>query len=339
MINYFLISTITTLITLVLYVPFIGLLYRLKIQKDSDAGRTGLLGDKTPRFQQLHAHKQGTPTGGGVLVVLTTLCLYVLFAYSFGFLLSPRSILILLVFILFGLFGLYDDIRKVLPVKGAGIVHIPARTQLLMQAFLATLVANYGISYNLFILNLPGFGRIDNYWVLLALTVFTIIAMSNSYNIYDGVDGLGAGSMLVTIVSLIAIFGVTVRYPTDTLFLAILFGALLAYLFFNIPPARLFNGDAGTFSVGAVIALLMLLNNLLFIFPVLCFMYLADAGSSFLQMLSKKYLNRRIFYIAPIHHHFEHKGWSEAKVTMRFWLVNIFFSILALGLYLSFKGV
>jgi len=336
MFNIFFTVCAFALVTWGLYIPFIGLLYKLKMQKDEESGRTDILGKQATTFQKLHAHKKGTPIGGGILVMLVT-------AFGFYWLggMTPdlhlsKAKYLLLTYMVFGAFGLYDDVRKIIPNSKGKIMHMSAKLQLFVQLALASWLSYVGVKLDLFKISLPGVFDVSSFWVLFIVGVVVMFLLSNAYNIYDGLDGLGTGSMLITLVVMFIIFSYE-GLLTEKLFIGVFFGAALAHLYYNVNPARMFNGDAGTYSIGAVLAVLLLTTNLWYIFPVLCFMYLADAATSFMQMISRKYFGKKIFLVAPIHHHFEMLGWHETKVVFRFWVLHAFFSLLALGIFFAIR--
>lgn len=334
MINYYLIAIVVALVTFPSYIPFINLLYKLKLQKDEEKGRLGIIGDRLSKFQKLHAHKRGTPIGGGILVIIVTIVALVSFLRYFdsSYLSSVRVQLLLFSIILFGLFGFYDDLRKIIPNKNAEKMHLSAKVQMVLQILMGFSISLIGVKNGLISINIPGYIDITHPYLIVLISTLAIVYMVNAINITDGLDGLGAGAFFISALTLFSI----VSFMPEKLFLSILMGALIAYLYYNIYPARMFNGDTGTFAIGAALTLILLMNNLFILIPFFGFLYIADALTSLLQGLSKRYRKKSIFEIAPIHHHFEMIGWHETKVTLRFLLVHIFFSFLGLALYLEF---
>ncbi len=306
--------------------------------KDEETGRLGIDGKPTSIIQQLHAHKKGTPIGGGILIlVLSTIFFYFL---SFRMdtndgLLQNKIYLLLITFVLFGLFGLYDDLRKIIPNKYSRKLHVSANVQLFIQLILASFISYVGV-YMMHALrvSIPMSNIIFNDFFTFVLSTFTLVFIANAYNILDGIDGLGSGSLIVTLLALSVLFGsIGAEVFPEQLMIWILIGSLLGYLYYNVYPARVFNGDAGTFGVGALLAMFLLLNDLLWLAPIMYFIYIVDACTSLIQGLSKRFFNKKVFSIAPIHHAFELKGWPETKVTMRFWIANAFCSLVALAIY------
>ena len=295
-------------------------------------GRLDRFGNNVNIFDSIKAAMSGTPTGGGILVVLVVLVLFSAFHY-FGLyeIDSDRFILILLAFVLFGFVGFLDDIHKVFKFKGLAL---RVRHKLLIQLAVGGIVAWWGVSRGLISIEIPFLNfELTNFWVLVSLSAMVLIFMSNAFNILDGIDGLSSGSLLITLLPLIlflnhaGIFG-------DVLFSWILFGATLAYLYFNIHPARLIMGDTGAIAFGAMIGLFALTSGTLYLLPIYGLIYIVDAGSSLLQWASLYFRNgKKIFKIAPVHHHFEAIGWDGPKVVFRFWVLHAFFSLLAVGVF------
>ena len=157
-------------------------------------------------------------------------------------------------------------------------------------------------------------------WGIIPLFAFVVVATGNAVNISDGLDGLAGGLAALAF----GAFGVISIFQGNTLMAGFCFtvvGALLSYLWFNIYPARFFMGDVGSFALGTSLGVVAMLTDSLFILPIIGFIFVLEAGSSLIQIASKKLFGRKIFISAPIHHHLEAIGWPETKVTMRFWVI------------------
>ena len=157
-------------------------------------------------------------------------------------------------------------------------------------------------------------------WIV-AIFVFAVVATSNAVNISDGLDGL-AGGLLALSFSTFGVIALLQGHITIAGFCFTVVGALLSYLWFNIYPARFFMGDVGSFAFGTSLGVVAMLTNTLFLLPIIGVLFVVEAGSSLLQITSKRLFHRKIFQSAPIHHHLEAIGWPEAKVTMRFWVIG-----------------
>jgi phospho-N-acetylmuramoyl-pentapeptide-transferase len=205
-----------------------------------------------------------------------------------------------------------------------------------MLSYLAVaLVGAYWFYYKLEfdILHIPGLGDYAIGWWYIPLFIFVVIATSFSVNQTDGLDGL-AGGVLGTCFfayGMIAFF--QGRYELAAL-AGVISGALMAFLWFNIYPARFFMGDTGAMSLGITMGVIAMLTNTALLLPFFAPILVLESASVIIQLCSKKFFGRKIFLSTPIHHHFEALGWHETKVTMRFWIISVIF--MALGLIIFF---
>jgi phospho-N-acetylmuramoyl-pentapeptide-transferase len=332
------------LLTSVLVVPFIDLLYKLKLTRRKEAPKKG----KIPLFDKLHDIKAGTPVGGGILIIAAV---SVLFAIIFplvkymgvyiqsAFSLKKELFIIFFTFISFGLLGLSDDLVKIFG-KGRpgerplGLNYGLSRRQKFVIQWLLALFVGYFIYRNLGIqiLHIPLVDITVNlgYWYV-PFAAFLIVTFTNAYNITDGLDGLAGGLLMIYLIA----FGVIAAASLDTplwLFIALWLGALMAFLYFNVYPARIFLGDTGALSFGAMIAVIGLLTGGVFALIVIGAIFLIEIASSAIQILGWRFLNRPIFPLAPIHHAFLAKKWEEPKIVMRAWLAAIILAIFGLWL-------
>ena len=159
-------------------------------------------------------------------------------------------------------------------------------------------------------------------WLIIPLFVLVVYATANAVNITDGLDGLAGGLAAIAFGAYAIIAFFEEKYGVAG-FCLTLTGALLSYTWFNIYPARFFMGDVGSFALGTALGVVAMLTNTIFILPIIGIVFVIEAGSSLLQIISKQLRGgRKIFKIAPVHHHFEASGWPETKVTMRFWVIG-----------------
>ena len=166
----------------------------------------------------------------------------------------------------------------------------------------------------------PFIGDLALGWFIIPLFAFAVVATGNAVNISDGLDGLAGGMAAIAFGG----FGIIALLQGNAMIAGFCFtvvGALLSYLWFNIYPARFFMGDVGSFALGASLGVVAMLTNTLLLLPVIGILFVVEAGSSLIQIASKKFFKRKIFISAPIHHHLEAIGWPETKVTMRFWVI------------------
>lgn len=287
----------------------------------------------TPIFSKLHAHKAGTPTMGGVLIWGTLLLLILLFYglsvafpnsifQNLNFLSRAETLLPLGALLATAFIGLVDDW---LDVRGKGVFGgggLKLRHRLLVY----TLVAIFGalwfyLKLDWTIFHIPFLGNFEIGAWYIPIFIFIIVATSFSVNETDGLDGLAGGTLLFAFAAYAIIAFTMGRYDMAT-FCAVIIGALLAFLWFNIPPARFYMGDTGSMSLGVTLGIIALLtnNSLLLIFIGLVF--LVESLSVIIQLLSKKFRKKKVFLSAPIHHHFQAIGWPEAKIVMRFWVIS-----------------
>lgn len=231
--------------------------------------------------------------------------------------------------------GLADDAINIIG-KGGNVAGIRAP----IKFTLITLVAAIGawffyakLGYTS--MHIPFIEDINLGWVIIPIFIVAVVSASNAVNISDGMDGLAAGLLL----SAFGAFGVIAALQASfaiAAFCMTIVGALLAYLWFNIPPARFFMGDVGSFALGTALGVVAMQTNTLLLLPVIGFVFVVEAGSSLIQIASKRLLHRKVFIAAPIHHHFEALGWPKTKVTMRFWVVGQVCA--ALGVILALIG-
>ena len=291
--------------------------YRYKLWK---VPRTeDVSGEKAPVFTQLHAakHRRRIPMMAGLVFVSVIAVL----TYTFNW---ERSQTWLPLAALLGgaAVGLIDDIVNVRGL-GGGVKGLRASLKFLMittVGFICALFFYYKLGYDTIHLPLP-VGDWNIGWLVIPLFTFVVVATGNAVNITDGLDGLAGGLSAMAF----GAFGVIALLQGNYGIAAFCFtvvGALLSYVWFNIFPARFFMTDVGSFALGTSLGVVAMMTNTLFLLPIIGLVFVIDTGSSLIQILSKKFFNRKIFISAPIHHHFEALGWPEAKVTMRFWVVG-----------------
>jgi len=333
-INLYLLSTSVFVIVFILFIPFINLMYKMKMKDpEREEGRLDRFGDGVGIFDNIKGYKSGTPTGGGVLIVLSSLTVYILMYFFSAYNLElDRLYLYVLSFLLFGAIRFFDDIKQVFKFRGLAL---RVRHKIVIQMMAGFVLAYFGVSRGLFFIELPFTKQlIQNQWLLISLSTLAIVFMSNAFNIIDGIDGLSSGSLLITLIPITVLVKSSTNNLSDLVLIFILVGAGLAYLYFNIKPARLFMGDTGALALGSIIAVLTLTTGALYLLPIFGAVYVMDALSSLVQWTSKYFFNgKKVFKIAPIHHHFEAVGWEDTKVVFRFWLAHVFCALLALGLY------
>ncbi|MBI2797826.1 phospho-N-acetylmuramoyl-pentapeptide-transferase [Candidatus Saccharibacteria bacterium] len=306
--------------------------YKYKLWKQ--IRETAVTGEKAPVFHALHAakHKKPFPTMAGIIMVLAITLVTVTLNWS-------RSQTYLLVFglVAAGSVGLLDDIINIRG-RGGGVAGLRSVIKFLLILGVAAVGALYfffklGFSH----IHVPAVGNFDIGWLYIPLFIVVIVATSNAVNITDGLDGLSGGLLSLAFLAYGGIAFVQGNIGIAGFCLATV-GAVLAYTWFNIFPARFMMGDVGSFALGTALGIVAMLTNSVFVLPIIGGVFVLEAGSSLLQISSKKLFRRKIFRSAPIHHHLEALGWPETKVTMRLWIVGAVLASLGLVIGLIARG-
>jgi len=332
----------TFIITGILIIPFINLLYRLRFLRRQQV-TLDFQGSRTKIFDKFHQHKRGTPVGGGLLIILVVTVLYALFFPLIRFMgiyvtsvfpIREELNIIFFSFIFFGLLGLYDDLMKFFGFKKSGFFGLRMRYKFFLQLALATIIALL-LYFNLKIdfINIPFIGILKLGYFYIPFAAFTIVAFANAFNITDGLDGLSGGLLMICLFS----FWIIANQILDTTlstFLSLWIGALIAFLYFNVYPARIWMGDVGALSFGATLAVTGLLLGKVMALVIIGGPFVVEVSTSLVQILSKKFLHRRVFAVAPLHLYLQNLGWEEPKIVMRAWLAGIMLAIFGLWLAL-----
>jgi len=286
--------------------------------------------------------KARTPEGGGLLILIIV---SLLFAFIMPIIrLTGREIthvyplndeinIIFFTFISFGLLGLYDDVVKFFELdRDLGYAGIKTRTKFAIQAVLGLIIGgllyfNLGID----IINIPFIGVISfGPWFIL-LSAFLVMVFCNAVNITDGMDGLAPGLLMISLFGFLLLSASVLDVPLS-IFIALWLGGLIAFLYFNVYPARLFMGDVGAMAFGASLAVVGLLTGKIVALLIIGLPFILDGASSLIQILSVKLFKRRAFPVAPIHYLFLKIGWTEPKIVQRAWLIDIMLVIFGLWL-------
>jgi phospho-N-acetylmuramoyl-pentapeptide-transferase len=325
----FMLSVGAFLLAMFLTPIYTFLAYRYKFWKKQRS--TSTTGEKLEVFTKLHADKfkRNIPTMAGVigLVAITV----VTFFFNLD---RAQTWLPLAALVGGGAVGLLDDVINIRG-QGAGVAGLRSGLKFAMITLVALLLGWFffvKLGYNS--IHLPYLGDVVLGWWIVPLFVLAVVATGNAVNISDGLDGLAGGLLAISFGS----FGMIALLQGHLLLSGFCFtvvGALLSYLWFNIYPARFFMGDVGSFAFGTSLGVVAMLTNTLFLLPLIGIIFVIEAGSSSIQILSKKIFHRKIFISAPVHHHLEAKGWPETKVTMRFWVIGCVAGFIGVLLALS----
>lgn len=301
--------------------------------------------DGAPVFASLHKKKEGTPTMGGILIWLTVVILILFFwllaklgidsfVDKLNFLSRRETLLPLGALLASALVGFADDLLGVFRIgpKGGGL---RMRHRIVIYTLIAVVGAWWFFSkLDWDVVHVPFVGDFAiGIWYIFVF-VITIVATAFSVNETDGLDGL-AGGTLLTAFGAYAVIAYSTGHYDLAAFCAVIIGALLAFLWFNVHPARFFMGDTGAMPLGITLGIIAMLTNQFLLLPFIAFIMMAESLSVIIQTISKKLRGgKKVFISAPIHHHLEAKGWPETKITMRFWIIS--WIMATIGLILAF---
>ena len=280
--------------------------------------------DLTP---ERHRAKQGTPTMGGLLILVAALIPYLIFATK-----TVPSLVVVLLTVGSGLIGFVDDLISRRRGRSLGL---NARAKLALQAVLVGIALFIGIRYGGIDTRLAvPFMRngLDIGWLYYPFAFILIAGFSNAVNLTDGLDGLAAGTGAV---ALFAYAGIAfLQGEVDlALFATCMTGASVGFLWYNSHPATVFMGDTGSLALGAAVAGMAVATNMEILSLLIGGLFVVEALSVTIQVFSFHFFHRRVFLMAPIHHHFELKGWSETKIIIRFWLIAAILAGAGFALY------
>ncbi|HHV74103.1 phospho-N-acetylmuramoyl-pentapeptide-transferase [Thermoanaerobacterium sp. PSU-2] len=272
-----------------------------------------------------HLKKAGTPTMGGIIIIISLLIADIVFSKW-----DKYMALLITITLGYGIIGFLDDYIKVRYKRSLGLT---ARQKLLGQFALAILFAYFSKNIVGTDVIVPFLKReIDLGYFYIPFIMFVVVGTVNSVNLTDGLDGLASGvSFMVT--AFFTLIGFFMNNTSLTVFGAAITGALLGFLKFNRYPAEVFMGDTGSLAIGGAVAALATMTKLPVILVVVGIVYVAEALSVIIQVVSFRLTGKRIFKMSPLHHHFELSGWSETKVVFLFWIVTL------IAVFVSFYGI
>jgi len=296
-----------------------------------------------------HQHKAGTPTMGGLAVLVAATLAYLLTHLRKGVVFSNQTLVMLGGVLVMAMIGFVDDYIKVTKKRNRGVLwKLKGYITLLMSfgiAAVLVLITDIDTHLSLTRADLPGWQLGPVLWVIWAGTI--IFCTANAVNVTDGLDGLAGGAAMFAFCAFAVIAFVGFRnhhlYPSIVnpydlaVFAAAFAGACAGFLWWNAAPAKIFMGDVGALALGTALALLALATNTQLLLPLLCGLNVIEIGSVAVQMGVFKATKgrRRLFRLSPIHHHFEMAGWAETTVIIRFWLIAGFLVMCGLGLFIA----
>ncbi len=323
---------VAIVITMLLMPPWI------KFLKSSHIGQQ--VRDDGP---ETHLVKQGTPTMGGLMMLIAVVATLLIVGY-----LTTETFVLIAAVLLTGALGLFDDASKVVHERSLGLT---PKGKLIGQFAIATVFCLVAVNllgieptvsipflytFDLGILTtvVPIGDGIAIPWLYLIFVNILLVGLCNAVNLTDGLDGLAAGTVMISMVVMAAI-----AFRTDLLEPAILSAALagtcIGFLWFNAYPADIFMGDTGSLALGMGLGCLAVVTKSEFIVIIVGGLFVAEALSVMIQVAHYKRTKKRVFLMAPLHHHFEKKGWSETKVVIRFWIISGVFAAVGFSLYFA----
>ncbi len=316
---------VTFFLGLALFPFYIHFLIKYKIGKN--IREESVDGGKASIFRMFHEHKSGTPTMGGVaiwglvlLVVLGSRVLSYFGILDHSLLQRTEVYLPLFTMIFVGILGAVDDYWNVKGIgKTKGLPFIFRSVILLIFGLMGSLWFYFKLGYS--DITIPFYGLVDIGWWYIPFFILMVFGTANAVNVTDGLDGL-AGGLLIMAFGVLVVLSVMRDHMFLGLFCGVIVGALMAFLWYNSPPAKFYMGDTGAFALGAVLAVIALMIDMAFVLPFIAFVFFLEAASVMIQLFSKRFFKRKVFWAAPVHHHFEKIGWSESQVVMRFWMMG-----------------
>ncbi len=319
-------------------------LYRYRLWRKNTRTKS-IDGKPSPVFYKLNKKREvGVPRFGGLIIWLTTIFVAFLFsflAHIFGgpifnhlnFLSRKETWLPLAILAASSFLGLADDITQVFN-KGkytdGGIKFARRLFFILLIGGISAWWFYFKLDWNIIYVPFIGNIRIGGWYI--PLFIITMLA-SWSGGVIDGIDGL-AGGTLAIIFSAFTVISFSLGFYNLSAFCAVLSGAILAFLWFNIPPARFYMGETGMMGLTATLTAVSFLTNSVIVLPIIGGLLVIESGSVIIQLLSKKIRKKKVFIAAPIHHHLEAKGWPPEKITMRFWILGMILAIIGVAVRL-----
>lgn len=275
---------------------------------------------------QSHLKKSGTPTIGGLIFLISIVVVMIFMKYKLGYSFTDEAMVVLYGTLAFGLIGFLDDLLKIIHKENEGLT---AKQKFVLQLLFSAAVAFYGYKVIGTEISFPFIDLKWNMpvWLYIPFVIFYFAAVTNAVNLTDGLDGL-ATSVSVLVFTFFSIIAYHLGHPTVGIFAIGLTGALLGFLLYNAYPAKVFMGDTGSLALGGGLATILLVLKNPFLVVVVGLIYVIETLSVIIQVTSFKLTRKRVFKMAPIHHHFEQCGWSEIKIVTVFSVITLVMCVL-----------
>ena len=327
----FLLALAGFLISMALTPFYTHFAYKYKFWKKQKT--TTVDGKELPIMRKLHAHKfkHVFPTMAGLIGVVAVTIVTWAFNLDRG-----QTWLPLAGFLGGALVGVIDDIINIFG-SGRGAAGLRGPVKFILITIVGVVLGwFFAVKLGWTTMLVPFFGNFEiGVVAMIIVFAFAVVATSNAVNISDGLDGLSGGLAMMSY----GAFGVIALFQGNILlfsFCLTVVGWLLSYVWFNVPPARFMMGDTGSFALGAGLGVVAMMTNSFLLLPIIGLPFVVEAGSSLLQLFWKKFFKKKLFISAPLHHHLEAKGWGEAKIVMRFWIIAGVCAIV--GIFLAAAG-
>lgn len=275
-----------------------------------------------------HAQKSGTPTTGGIIIVIPAIIASVV-TLTMNRIFNADSVIVLIAFLLFMLLGFNDDYKKITKHQNKGL---SARRKLILQALIALIPAFYITFHGNTSVSLFGLAKINIGYFYPLWAIFVIVATSNAVNLTDGLDGLASGTMFIALIACTFISSGLGRNDLAIICMAGA-GSCLGFLYYNYNPAKMFMGDTGSIALGGLLGTLGIIGRFELWLLIIGIIFIAETLSVIIQVISFKTTGKRVFKMSPLHHHFELCGWSEKKVVHTFWAVGFIFAVISIILF------
>ncbi|MBR3138114.1 phospho-N-acetylmuramoyl-pentapeptide-transferase [Candidatus Saccharibacteria bacterium] len=290
--------------------------YKYKFWKKQK--KTTVDGKELPVMTKLHAHKfkHVFPTMAGLIGVVAVTAVTWIFNLDRG-----QTWLPLVGFLGGALVGVIDDVINIFG-SGRGAAGLRGPVKFFLITVVGLILGWFfavKLGWTTILVPFVGDFEVGVFWMIL-IFAFALVATSNAVNITDGLDGLSGGLALMAY----AAFGIIALFQGNVMlfgFCLTVVGWLLSYIWFNVPPARFMMGDTGSFALGAGLGVVSMMTNAFLLLPIIGLPFVVETASSLIQLTSKKFFHKKVFISAPLHHHLEAKGWGEAKIVMRFWII------------------